>query len=158
MTNHQPPAEDKYDCVYMCKKTNKWLVFFRHEKKRYYIGRFEDFIQAKQVRNEVVEKTRDINQDTIAIIEELKEQYKCKKQRYVDNTHVERIASKTINKNNSSGVRGVSWDRSSGKWKATIGFKGVNYHLGKFDTLEDAKKVRLDAEDRYYVPFLKNME
>lgn len=36
------------------------------------------------------------------------------------------------NSNNTSGTRGVSFDKSSGKWVAKIGYGGARYYLGKY--------------------------
>lgn len=41
--------------------------------------------------------------------------------------------------NNKSGVKGVSWCATSGKWMARIKHEGVQYHLGRFTTIEDAR-------------------
>lgn len=59
-----------------------------------------------------------------------------------------------VQKNNKSGIKGVCYDKSKKKYAAYIGFKGTQYKLGHFDNLEDAKKVRLEAEERLYKPFL----
>lgn len=42
---------------------------------------------------------------------------------------------------NTSGVKGVCWDKSCGKWKAQCKISGKNYSLGHFDSIEDAAKV-----------------
>ena len=57
-------------------------------------------------------------------------------------------------KNNTSGVKGVSWNTEKQKWQATIGLKNKLIHLGKFSTLEAAAKARALAEEQYFQPIL----
>lgn len=47
---------------------------------------------------------------------------------------------------NTSGVKGVHWDSSRGKWAAAIAADGKSYHLGRFDTLPEATAARRTAE------------
>lgn len=56
--------------------------------------------------------------------------------------------SKNVKRNslNKSGVTGVSWLSSHGKWRAAIGIKGKSVHIGLFDSKEDAIKARKNAE------------
>jgi len=49
------------------------------------------------------------------------------------NQHNIRIA-----RNNTSGFKGVSWSKKSGKWQAKIKLNGKNQHLGLFDEIEAA--------------------
>ena len=60
-----------------------------------------------------------------------------------------------ISRANTSGVRGVSFKKDKMKYKATIGFKGKTYFLGYFSNIEDAKKAREKAEEKYYKPILE---
>lgn len=60
---------------------------------------------------------------------------------------------KRINKD--SGVKGVIWDPSRKKWKACIKFKGKGITLGRFDDVEDAAKIRDEAEKKLFGNFLK---
>jgi HNH endonuclease/AP2 domain len=46
-----------------------------------------------------------------------------------------------LNKNNSSGVRGVSFHKASGKWRAFIRVDRKQIHLGLFDNKSDAEKA-----------------
>ena len=39
---------------------------------------------------------------------------------------------------NSSGFKGVSWDRANGRWRAYINVDGRQKHLGRFDAIESA--------------------
>jgi hypothetical protein len=43
-----------------------------------------------------------------------------------------------LNKNNSSGFRGVSWDRFRGKWVAQLMYNRKHIYLGRFDKKEEA--------------------
>jgi len=71
------------------------------------------------------------------------------------NTSIYLIKSKRINKNNTSGVRGVTFLKKEQKWRAAIGFKNKNYYLGRYEKLEDAAKARKEAEERIYGGFLE---
>ena len=54
------------------------------------------------------------------------------------------IRSKKTPTNNPSGVRGVYLIK--GKWSAKIVFQKKQYHLGSFDSIDDAASARKDAE------------
>lgn len=56
-------------------------------------------------------------------------------------------------KRNTSGVVGVGWDKRLEKWEANIWTSGKSKHLGYFDTIEEAKKARLEAESKYFGGF-----
>ena len=71
----------------------------------------------------------------------------------IDNTNVLSL-NKKLNKNNTSGVKGV-YKKKNGKYVAFIGFKMNKYHLGTYDTLEDAKNARQEAEKELYGNFLE---
>ena len=58
-------------------------------------------------------------------------------------------------KKGMSGVRGVTWDKEAGKWKATIICQRKNHFLGRFDSLQEAAEARAKAEDKYYLPLIK---
>ena len=54
---------------------------------------------------------------------------------------------KRIQHNNTSGVKGVTFNKSAGKWQAKIGNgMGNAKHLGYFETLDDAIVARAKAE------------
>jgi len=50
------------------------------------------------------------------------------------------------NKNNTSGCKGVSWDSWTNMWRAELMIKGNKVRMGRFSKLEDAIKVRKEAE------------
>jgi hypothetical protein len=49
-------------------------------------------------------------------------------------------------KNNTSGRKGVHWDKQTEQWRARIDFNGKVYNLGRFDSFELAVAVREKAE------------
>lgn len=62
--------------------------------------------------------------------------------------------NKTIQRNNTSGVIGVCWDKRRGKWMAYIHVeKGKSKFLGYFYDKEQAIIARLNAEAKYYGEF-----
>ena len=62
----------------------------------------------------------------------------------------QRINTKTP-KNNKSGCKGVSWCKFRNKWIVSISkVKGKQRIIGSFDSLEEAIKLRKEAEKEYY--------
>lgn len=61
--------------------------------------------------------------------------------------------NRAINKNNSSGYKGVSWYPLTKKWKARIGVNYKRIALGYFDTPEEAYKAYCEASKKYHGEF-----
>ena len=55
-----------------------------------------------------------------------------------------------LNRNSTSGCRGVSKMAETGKWRATITVDRRSIHLGTFDEFEDAVRARRAAERQYF--------
>ena len=76
------------------------------------------------------------------------------------NNHIENLRAathkqngenrKSAQKNSKSGVKGVSWYKSTKKWRAQIQYNGENKNLGYYETKEDAIAARIAAEKEYY--------
>lgn len=64
---------------------------------------------------------------------------------YIEGTSLKNVFSKKINKNNTSGYKGVF--RKRNRWAACIQYKKKNYYLGSYDRLEDAVEARKEAEN-----------
>lgn len=62
-----------------------------------------------------------------------------------DVTQLENSRNKPLISSNTSGVTGVSWRESKGKWRAHITVMKKNIHLGYFKSKEDAISARLNA-------------
>lgn len=61
------------------------------------------------------------------------------------------VNRKRLNRNNTSGVRGVA--RAFGKWRAQITVNRKNHHLGLFASKEEAIAARREAELEHYGEF-----
>lgn len=68
-------------------------------------------------------------------------------------SHQNNARNSMISKNNTSGITGVYWSKISNKWYAYIMVDRKNIHLGVFSNINDAIKVRKDAEDKYFGEF-----
>lgn len=55
--------------------------------------------------------------------------------------------------NNQCGFKGVFWDKSRGKWRAHIHALGKTNHLGRFETLEQARNAYAKANKKIHGEF-----
>ena len=60
--------------------------------------------------------------------------------------HYKNITHSKEYSNNTSGRKGVCFDKSRNKWMASITFNKKTTHLGRFETFEEAVKAREEAE------------
>jgi len=72
----------------------------------------------------------------------------------VHNTHLSRVINPSVNKNNTTGVRGVYYHRHMRAYCAEIRFQRKRYHLGYYEHLNDAATARKTAENRLHGEFL----
>lgn len=82
----------------------------------------------------------------------------AKKADKVGGTSLGHIKNGTVYNNSRSGVRGVSWDNRSQKWRATIKFRGHQKYLGLYNTVAEAEAARKEAEAEIYGGFLDGMK
>lgn len=58
---------------------------------------------------------------------------------------------KRTQRNNTSGIKGVTFNKSASKWQAKIGFgSGKSKHLGYFETMDEAIVARAKAESEIW--------
>jgi hypothetical protein len=70
-------------------------------------------------------------------------------------TASENIANSKKRRDNTSGFKGVSWDKGAKKWSAKIGVSGRKLHLGLFDTPEAAHAAYLTAAHKHFGEFAR---
>ena len=64
--------------------------------------------------------------------------------------------NKTKQLNNTSGIKGVTWDKQCNKWKAQIKVLDKNKNLGVFKNIKDAEKVVMEARRKFHNEFFKD--
>lgn len=64
-------------------------------------------------------------------------------------TKSENSKNLSMRSDNSTGITGVHWYKAYSKWSAEIWYNGKKYFLGYFDTIQEAAKVRADAEESF---------
>lgn len=74
---------------------------------------------------------------------------------YVDGTQLSRIRNMKPGAANTSGARGVYYDKKQNRWRARLKFKGKIMNFGSYDKFEDAVAARKAAEREYFGEFLE---
>lgn len=132
-------------------KRNKWQAYITYKGKRYSLGCYfdlQDAIDARRKAKDLIRKDVEGLLDFYAEMEKtfsvlpIKEKTTLKQtSKNVIHRSYTAIAKRNDNK---SGHTGVHYKRDH--WEASISFRKVRYHLGKFDSFEDALKAREKAE------------
>lgn len=73
---------------------------------------------------------------------------------YKDGICLELLRPDLMYRTNTSGVKGVYYSKTRGKWIAQIMFRNKCFYLGGFDTIEDAAQARREAEKQVFGDFL----
>ena len=60
-------------------------------------------------------------------------------------THAQNMHNMSKMPTNTSGAKGVSWDKARMKWQAKFKVNGKMYHCGRFDTIDDASEAYAKA-------------
>jgi hypothetical protein len=68
----------------------------------------------------------------------------------------ENMHNMTLSSHNTSGVKGVSWNKQSQKWRARIKLKKKEIHIGNFTTLEEARIAICKAREKLHGEFMNN--
>lgn len=73
----------------------------------------------------------------------------------INGTNVYYIQRKNQNKNSTTGIRGVSFMQKVGKYRAYITLDRKQHYLGLYDTIEEAKAAREEAEEKMFAPIIE---
>ena len=70
-------------------------------------------------------------------------------------THAENMRNRRMSTNNTSGFKGVHWEKKSQKWRAQIRINSVRRYLGLFDTPEAAHAAYVAASEKLHGEFAR---
>lgn len=73
----------------------------------------------------------------------------------VEGTCLEWLEKRKHRKDNTSGFRGITYMKQRGKYRVSIGFQGKRFYLGSYSNIDDAIRIRLQAEEDIHNTFLK---
>ena len=97
----------------------------------------------------------------LSMCSECAEKYAAEKARagagFVGGTQITKIVNMKPTATSSTGVRGVFYDKRSGRYRARLKFKGKLLNFGSYKTLEEAAEARRAAEQEYFGAFLEEI-
>jgi AP2 domain-containing protein/HNH endonuclease len=70
-------------------------------------------------------------------------------------TRSQNQANQPLGRNSTSGYKGVSWHKGTGKWRATIFVSGRQIALGLYDQAEDAARAYDLAAIEHFGPYAR---
>ena len=76
--------------------------------------------------------------------------YDCRKNNLRIVTRSQNNSNKVLQKNNTSGVTGVHWDKSKKMWIAQIRKDKINYRIIQTKNYDEAVAARKEAEKKYF--------
>ena len=76
---------------------------------------------------------------------------------FVDGTQISRIRNMNPTASNTSGCRGVYYEKKTNKYRARLKFKGKIMDFGSYTNFEDAVAARKAAEEEYFGAFLEEI-
>jgi hypothetical protein len=139
--NPRAKEGDEAGCIWTVPGRNKKNYSVRFRKILYLTSRVIFFLEKNQdPKNLDIDHKNIISTDNN--IENLRLATRAQNQR-----------NKKIQKNNASGYKGVCWDKTRQKWKASIHLNGKIINLGRFLTKEKAALAYNEAAKKYFGEF-----
>ena len=71
-------------------------------------------------------------------------------------THAQNLLNSKIYHSNTSGIKGVYWNKQRCKWQVQLSIKGKVKYLGQYTTLEEAKAVIEKARNEHHGDFARH--
>jgi hypothetical protein len=71
-------------------------------------------------------------------------------------TMSQNLANRGAQSNSRSGIKGVSLESFTGRWKASIQRDGRTFNLGRYDTMQEAAAAYRAAAERMYGAFFRS--
>lgn len=79
----------------------------------------------------------------------------CRKENLRTCSNQQNSANKTKQVNNTSGYKGVTWDKTNKKWIAEIMVNKKSKKLGRYSSAEDAARAYNEAAKKYFGEFAR---
>lgn len=70
-------------------------------------------------------------------------------------THRQNMQNTSLRSDNTSGLKGAFWDKSTNRWMAAIGHDGRFINLGRYNTAEEAHEAYAAAARRLFGEFAR---
>lgn len=121
------------------KVSNRGYAYFKYHRETYFLHRFlmglprEYDYDTTLIVDHINGNTLDNRKSNLRICPKEKNAINCK-----------------LYKNNKSGYKGINYVKRLDSWQVGISKKGKTVYLGTYKKLEDAIKVRKEAEEKYY--------
>ena len=154
--------QDEYGLYGMCLTSNTRVPFY-FDMEDY--GLIKNYCWHEYVDNKMYHDVRTTDKDTGKMIK-MHWLFGCKGYDHEDinplnnrrynlrpATVTENARNHSRQKNNTSGITGVSWNLREKKWKSYITVNKKRIWLGAFTNKEDAIRTRLEAEQKYFKKF-----
>jgi hypothetical protein len=71
-------------------------------------------------------------------------------------TRSQNLQNSKISSNNTSGVKGVLWDKKYRRWEVRLSIEGKVKYLGQYKTLEEAEAVVKEARVKYHGEYARH--
>lgn len=131
---------DKEDTDKIC--SHAWGIYYSKNNKSFYVVNRLSLKRTQLLHRVVTDCPIDlvvdhINHDTL---DNRKENLRiCTRKQNSENK------KGALSNNRFCDIRGVSWDKSRNKWRATIVHNGKSIYLGRFDDIEEAKNAAMNG-------------
>ena len=73
-------------------------------------------------------------------------------------TNQENQRNTNLSNKNTSNVKGVHFNKQKNKWRAQIKIDGISFHLGYYNTIEEAKQARIKKVNEVFGEFVHASE
>lgn len=91
--------------------------------------------------------------------------HRCRNRRCVNPGHLQAVSAKAnaenlggAQRNSASGIRGVHWLKTCGKWRAIVVHNYETHRAGYFDSIEDAEAAAIALRNRLFSNNLADRE
>ncbi len=112
-----------------------WHAAICHSGRRIHLGYFKDRLEATVVYNDAAGRLRG----ALAWLNPI-EPEECSPQEQ-DRILLQHARTSHLVSRNTSGYRGVSWDKTNDRWEAYISHDGRRYHIGRYASLKEAARA-----------------